>query len=72
VEHLSGAPLGQAPALPAKIRLDRKGLPGTNTSLLRKSVNYGQKSSMTYGPWWLGLGVNEGVAILKYQNVMAF
>ncbi len=31
MEHLKGASLGQAPALPANIRLDWKGLPGTNT-----------------------------------------
>ncbi len=31
VEHLKGATLGQAPALPANIRLGWKGLPGTNT-----------------------------------------
>jgi hypothetical protein len=31
VEHLIGASLGKAPALPANIRLGWKGLPGTNT-----------------------------------------
>jgi hypothetical protein len=30
VEHLKGASLGKAPALPTNIRQDRKGLPGTN------------------------------------------
>ncbi len=29
-EFLSGATLGQAPTLPSNIRLDWKGLPGTN------------------------------------------
>jgi hypothetical protein len=43
VEHLKGASLGlgQALALPANTRLGWKGWPGTNTSLLWKSVNYG-------------------------------
>jgi hypothetical protein len=31
VEHLKGALLGQAQALPANIRIGLKGLPGTNT-----------------------------------------
>jgi hypothetical protein len=31
VEHLKGASLGQAPALPANIRLGWKGLSRTNT-----------------------------------------
>jgi len=30
-EHLKGATLWLAPALPAKIKLEWKGLPGTNT-----------------------------------------
>ncbi len=34
VKHLKGASLGQAPALPANIRLGLKSLPGTNTSSL--------------------------------------
>jgi hypothetical protein len=44
----SGAPerclTWEAPALPANIRLGGKGLLGTNTSLLQKSINYGDKS----------------------------
>jgi hypothetical protein len=31
MKHLSGAPQGQALALPINIRLDWRGLPGTNT-----------------------------------------
>ncbi len=31
VEHLEGSLIGQAPALPAIIRLGCRGLPGTNT-----------------------------------------
>jgi len=30
VEHLKGALLGLAPALPSNIRLGRKGMPGTD------------------------------------------
>ncbi len=41
VEHLKGASLELAPALTANIRLAWKDLLGTNTSLLRKSANYG-------------------------------
>ncbi len=35
----------------ANTRLDRKGLPGTNTSLLRKSVNYGRNKFCSTGHW---------------------
>ncbi len=41
----------QASGLPTNIRLDRKGLPGTNTSLLRNFVNYGCKKFYNIGPW---------------------
>jgi hypothetical protein len=37
-------------ALPANIRLDKKGLPGTNTLAYYKTVNYGQKSFITLDP----------------------
>ncbi len=40
-----------APALPANIRLGWKFLPGTNTCLLRKSVNYSRKKFYSTGPW---------------------
>ncbi len=45
-----GASLGKAPALPANITLDWKGLLGPNTSLLRKFVNTTKKSFITLGP----------------------
>jgi hypothetical protein len=41
---------GRDPALPANIRLGWKGLAGTNTSLLRKSVNYDRKKFYSTGP----------------------
>ncbi len=47
--HFRRSTLGYAPALPAKIRLGWKGLPGTN-SLSQKSVNYGSKISYSSGP----------------------
>ncbi len=51
VKHLSGAPLvGRPLALPTDIRLGWKGLPWTNTSLLRKSVNYGRKKFYRISP----------------------
>jgi hypothetical protein len=51
VEHLKGASLGEAPALPANIILGWKGLPGTNTAAyLQKSVNYGHKKFYSAGP----------------------
>jgi len=50
VEHLKGASLGLSLALPANIRLGWKGLPGPNTSLLRKSVNCGCKKFYSTGP----------------------
>jgi hypothetical protein len=37
--------------LPTNTRLGWKGLPGTNTSLLRKSVNYGRNKFYSTGPW---------------------
>ncbi len=36
-------------ALPVNIRLGWKGLPGTNTGSLRKSVNYGRKKFYRIG-----------------------
>jgi hypothetical protein len=42
LEHLKGASLGKAPALPANISLGWKDLSETN-SLLQKSVNYDRK-----------------------------
>ncbi len=50
VEHLKGASLGQAPALPTNTRLGWKGLPGTNTSLLQKSINYDHNKFYDTGP----------------------
>jgi len=47
---LKGASLRLVPALPANVRLDWKGLPWTKTSILRKSVNYGQKRFYNIGP----------------------
>ncbi len=58
-EAFSGAPLyGRFLAPPTNIKLSWRGLPGTNTSLLRKSVNYGRKKFYSRGPWskrWLAL-----------------
>jgi hypothetical protein len=51
MEHLNGASLGYALALPGNIRLGWKGLSGTNTlGLLQKSVNYGRKSFIVQAP----------------------
>jgi hypothetical protein len=51
-------------ALPANIRLDRKGSARTNTSLLRKSVNYGHKKFYSTGPW--------GACIIKLITVVIY
>ena len=50
VEHLWGAPFGKAVAFIANITLRFKGLTMTNTSLLRKFVNYGGKKFYNDGP----------------------
>jgi hypothetical protein len=50
VENLKGSSLGQAPTLPANIRLGWKGLPGTNT--LAYYENYGRKMFYSTGPSW--------------------
>ncbi len=50
VEHPNVASPGKALALLANIRLGWKGLPWTNTSLLRKLVNYGGKMFYRIGP----------------------
>jgi hypothetical protein len=42
-------------ALPTNIKLGWKGLPGTSTSLLQKSVNYGCKKFYSTGPRTLKL-----------------
>ncbi len=39
-------------SLPNYIRQGWRGLPGRNTSLLRKSVNYGSKFFYSTGPWF--------------------
>jgi hypothetical protein len=49
---MKGASFGQPPALPTNIRQGWKGLPlarDKHSILLRKSVNYGQKSFITLG-----------------------
>ncbi len=52
LKHLSGAPLqGRLLALPTNTRLCWIGLPGINTSLLRKSVNYGRIKFHHIKPW---------------------
>jgi hypothetical protein len=51
VKHLKGTSLGLAPALPENTRLGWKGLPGKNTSLLGKFVNYDRKKFYSTGPW---------------------
>ena len=51
LKNLSDAPLwGRLLALLTNNRLSWKGLPGTNTSLLRKCVNRRQKSFITLAP----------------------
>jgi hypothetical protein len=53
VLKLSGAPLcSRLLALSSNIRLGRKGLPGTNTSLLPQAVTYGCKKFYNIGPRW--------------------
>ncbi len=54
-----------APALPANIRLDWKGLQGTNTSLLQAFVNYG---SMKFH----NIGTRLQVSILRCANARAY
>jgi hypothetical protein len=54
MEHLKCALLGQTQVSPAYIWLGWKVLPGTNTSLLLKSVNHGQKSFIRLTPGWSG------------------
>jgi hypothetical protein len=50
-ELLIGAPLGSAPAFPANITLDWKGLPVTNRIVfLQAFVNYGRKKFYNNGP----------------------
>ncbi len=50
VEHQKDASLRFSLVLPANIRLGWKGLLGTNTGLLRKSVNYISKKFDNIGP----------------------
>ncbi len=57
VEHMKGASLWQALTLPTHIRLGWKGLPGTNTSLFQKSVNYGSKKFIELTQVWNPLKV---------------
>ncbi len=45
VEHLKGASLGYALAIPANIRLGWKGLPGTNTLAYYERVSTGPRTS---------------------------
>jgi hypothetical protein len=51
VEHLKGASLGQALALPANIRLGWKGLPGTNTLAYYKNPQITDKTFYNIGQW---------------------
>jgi hypothetical protein len=56
VEHLKGASLGQAAALPANIRLGLKLerlARDKHSRLLRKSVNYSRKKFYRTGPYQL-------------------
>ncbi len=48
MEHLKCAFLWYALAI--RIRLDWKGLPGTNTNTLQTFVNFGRKSFIALGP----------------------
>jgi len=61
VKHLLGVPLLERLALPANVRLSWKSLPGTNnsSSLLRKSVNYGQIKLYNIVPWNIRLSEKE-------------
>ena len=66
MEQLKGGSIGKAPAFLANIRLDRKGLPKTNTNLLRKFVNTDKTGFIRFGP--------GGKAIKKlrpYKNMSA-
>ena len=49
VEHLKGSSIVQAPVLPTKTKLERLAR-DKHSSLLQKSVNYGEKSFITLGP----------------------
>ncbi len=50
LEHQEVASLGKSPALPTNIRLDWRGLAGTNTlAYYEKSVNYGSKRFYSIG-----------------------
>jgi hypothetical protein len=56
VEHLQGASLRLALALPAIIRLGRKGLPGKNTLAYYENLKItDRKSFIIFGP-----GINSG------------
>ncbi len=49
--NVSGAPLqGRLLAWPTNIRLRRKGLPGTSSSLSQTLINYGRNFFITLGP----------------------
>jgi hypothetical protein len=53
VEYLKGASLRKASALPTNTRLGWKGLPGTNTNLLRKPANYGRIKVYVQAPGYI-------------------
>jgi hypothetical protein len=66
--YLKGASLGKGSALPPKIRLGWKGLPGTNTRLLQKSINYGRNKFCSIGPWGLYHKIYYGRNLRKPVN----
>ncbi len=51
MEHLKGASLGQALALPTNIRLGWKGSAWTNALAFYEVVTYGCKKFYNIGPW---------------------
>jgi hypothetical protein len=67
MEHLKGASLGEATGLPANIRLGWINLTGTNTSLLQKFLNYGQKSFITLAP-----GDSDNSIFVNDDEIVAF
>jgi hypothetical protein len=54
MEHLKGASLGQASALPANIRLSWKGFAGQTLWLIAKISKLRTKKFYNIGPWCQG------------------
>jgi hypothetical protein len=69
--------LGSLLAFLKNIGLGWKSLPGTNTSLLRKSLHYGQKSFITLAPGRGPGGYSSGTkshlgSNLKHYSLLSF